>query len=130
MSIAIRPAVARDVLLFCPSVPVRCIAIAGEDESGKVVGLGGVAFLPDGRKMLFSELTEDARKRPVALHRAAVRLLEKLKSEGITSLIATTSESGPEAAERWIRRLGFTFVLEQGGQKLWMWNADTVQTPS
>lgn len=85
--------------------PVRCRAYAARVD-GRLIGVGGIAFMPDGTRVAFTELTDEARRYPVALHKAALRTLALARELGIKRLVATTF-SGHPAAERWLVRLGF-----------------------
>lgn len=104
------------------SIPFRLVALTGEDEAGNILGVGGVAFLPDGRKMAFTELTPEARRHPVALHRAALRIIDMARASGISELIATSDMARSPAARRWLERLGFKPSEGPDGE-LWIWRA-------
>ena len=120
----LRPATSADVRHFAGSIPLRCeLALAGEDETGALIGVGGVAVLPDGRRMAFTELTEEARRHPVALHKAALRVLHEARAAGVRELVATTDIGRTPAGERWLKRLGFERAEAAGGT-CWTWKND------
>jgi hypothetical protein len=114
----IRPAVAADFAKFIDGpYPYRVRAITGliGDE---VVALGGIAYLPDDTHGVFLFADDKARGYPVALHKTAVGILLAAKQLGIRTLVATADPSIP-AAERWLRRLGFTQHLINN-QRVWL----------
>lgn len=118
--VLLRDARRSDLAAFVPNVPFRLMALTGEDEAGNILGVGGVAFLPDGRKMAFTELTPEARRHPVTLHRAALRALDMARAAGVRELVATTDAKVTPAGERWLVRLGFE-QTDIGGVAVWVW---------
>lgn len=101
-------------------IPYRMIAMAGRNEAGEIIGLGGIAFLPDGQKYAFTELTDEARKNPVALHKAALTILDAAKRRGVRRIVASADMSASPAAKRWLARLGFK-QHEWNNQEVWIW---------
>jgi hypothetical protein len=83
----------------------RAIALAAKLD-GRLLGIGGVTFTPDGGRWAFCDLTEEAYRYPVAMHKAARETLRIAKERGIRRLVATAT-SGHPAGDRWLRRLGF-----------------------
>lgn len=100
-------------------VPYRNIAWAGI-EDGTILGLGGIAFMPDGSRMAFTELTDAARKRPLALHKAALACMDYARRTGIRELIACADMASSPNAERWLSRLGFKLEVVRGFP-VWKW---------
>lgn len=89
-----------------PHVPrVQTIAIAGKVD-GRVIAIGGVCFLPNGQRQAFADIGDEARKYPLALHKAALATIALAKKYRIKQLTAVAAEP-LEAAERWLLRLGF-----------------------
>jgi N-acetylglutamate synthase-like GNAT family acetyltransferase len=105
----------------CP--PVRTIAIAAKVD-GHVVGLGGVASFPNGIHVAFTDISDEARKYPVSIHRAGLRAVALAKKHGIKRLQAS-GVSHP-ASERWLLRLGFRRVETDGAP---IYVADIGQDP-
>lgn len=97
--------------------PMRVRAFSGK-INGHVIGIGGIAFHANGTREAFCELTEEARRHPVALHKAAVTTLKLAKELRIKRLIAMPDPS-QTAAERWLIRLGFT-PFEADGNKVYV----------
>jgi topoisomerase IA-like protein len=80
--------------------PYRIRAVTGRVD-GRIVGIGGIAYLPDGTVAAFLEATDEARKYAVTLHKTALRSLK-----GYRKLVALCDPE-IEAAPRWLKRLGF-----------------------
>jgi hypothetical protein len=91
-----------------------------ESDDGRILGVGGVAILDDGRLMGFADLTPEARKNPVTLHKAAASVMARMRSEGVKQMIAMADLNASPAAERWLARLGFE-RKEYGGRAVWEW---------
>lgn len=103
----IRPTLPEDIgEVFPPPLPWRVQAMTGVID-GKVAGVAGVTFLPDGTVAAFMSASEAARAHPMALHRAAVRFLKSVPGK---SRIVAMADLNIEAAERWLVRLGFQRV--------------------
>jgi len=101
-------------------VPYRMIALVGRDDTGKIIGIGGIAFLPDGQKYAFTELTDEARSNPIALHKAALMILDAARRRGIKRIVASADMAASPAAKRWLGRLGFK-QHEWNNQEVWIW---------
>lgn len=119
MKAELRPVTPDDVLQFVgePS-PYRMRGLAGVVD-GEVIGLGGIALLPDQTAIAFVHLSDEARKHPILLHRAALTTLADAKARGIRKIIAMADDDQP-AAERWLIRLGFRRE-EIEGMKVYTW---------
>lgn len=74
--------------------------------NGKVIGIGGVAFPPDGTVWAFVQQGPEAKRYPVAFHRAGLAAMKMIRSAGLGEVRATADRDN-EAARRWLRRLGF-----------------------
>jgi hypothetical protein len=119
----IRPAIASDFLVFSEEpLPWRVKAWTGTLD-GKVIGLGGVATLPDGTKVGFAHFTAEARRFPATLHRTSLRLLAEIRREGVRRIVATPDEDIGGAAH-WLARLGFEPVAERDGVKAFQWQPE------
>jgi hypothetical protein len=75
-------------------------------SSDKVIGIGGIAFPPDGPVWAFVQQAPDAKKYPVAFHRAGLMAMKMIRESGVMEVVAT-ADADNEAAVRWLRRLGF-----------------------
>jgi hypothetical protein len=114
-----RPAVLGDFLKIYGTPPdYRVRAIAGE-VGGEVIAVGGIAFLPNGSHVAFLRADDKARQFPMALHKAGLFIIKEARRLGIKRLVAY-AEDGIEAAERWLKRLGFE-PAEYDGQEVWVW---------
>lgn len=99
-------------------LPYRCRAFAVEDD-GKLLGIGGLAFLPDGTVGAFVHMVEGARRYRIALHKAGLACMAEAKRLGIRRVVALADPS-VEPACRWLERLGFgPMVID--GQKVYAW---------
>ena len=106
-SILVRPARQTDFEQIGESVPYRTTAIAGEDETGEVIGLGGLVFLPDGRAYLFAKLLEVAKhEHAVVLHIVATKFLKEVVRAGVKNVVARPDPSFKCVACEWMYRLG------------------------
>jgi len=95
------------------------VSLTGRNEQGKIIALGGIAFLPNGLKLAFSELTDEARNNPIALHKAGHRIVNWVKEHNFKQIVASYSEDQTPASIRWLKRFGFK-LSEIGGIKLWI----------
>jgi RimJ/RimL family protein N-acetyltransferase len=128
--ITLRPSIPADLShVVGEPLPCRIRAITALADD-RVIGLGGVAFPPDGPAIAFVQLAPapggsggpEARRYPVAFHRAGLRAMEMIRTSGIAQVIAT-ADAGNAAAVRWLKRLGFTPSERQpiAGRILFVW---------
>jgi RimJ/RimL family protein N-acetyltransferase len=124
-TVRLRPTIASDLPeIIGEPLPFRIRAmtvLAGD----RVIGMGGIAFPPHGPVIAFVQQTEQARKYPVAFHRAGLLTMRMIRDAGIMQVIATTNRDSP-AAIRWIERLGFVRSAVQpfGDKLLFEWNRE------
>lgn len=97
---------------------VRAITAKVDD---KVIGVAGLGFHKNGSVIGWARLTDEIRKRPVQLHKAALAFIAEAKAKGIPAIIATADPKQP-AAERWLERLGFKPDMFLG-EKVYIWKA-------
>ena len=119
--VTLRPATQADFIAMFGRPPEhRARALAAEVD-GRLVGLGGfMLVMPDESWVCFMRATKELRARPVALHRAGIRMLDEARRLGIRRLAALAAP-GIEAAERWLRRFGFA-PEEIAGVTVWIRN--------
>lgn len=117
--ITLRPATRADIaqLQGDEPLPWRVQAIAGEID-GRVIGVGGLVFRPDGVWATVL-LTDEGRRHKLSLHRAARMTLAMAQRAGVHTLYAK-AEPGRAGAEMWLERLGFTRC---GPGDLFVWSA-------
>lgn len=116
--LVIRPTTKADCEAFYgQEIPYRIKAYTGllDDE---IIAIGGIAHPPESDVMAFADLTGDARARAVSLHKFARKVLSEAKEAGVKRLLATVERSEP-AAERWLKRLGFTPLTMDN--EVWEW---------
>jgi hypothetical protein len=92
--------------------------------NGRIVGIGGLGFLPDGSVMAFAHLTDEARAARFALHRKVCRELAAARKR--YPLIIALADPDQPAAERWLTRLGFKPAdppAAINGHKVFAWQA-------
>jgi hypothetical protein len=113
LRVTLRPTIPSD-LPHCIAEPlphrIRCIT--AELEDGTIIGLGGLGYRAEGIVEVFAQLTDEARRHPIALHRAGLMVMAMLRESGVAKAIATTGESF-EAGQRWLLRLGFVEAAEE-----------------
>jgi hypothetical protein len=105
-TVRLRPTIASDLPeIIGEPLPfrIRAITVLADD---RIIGIGGIAFPPDGPVIAFVQQTQDAKNYPVAFHRAGLLAMRMIRGAGIMQVIATTNRNSP-AAIRWIERLGF-----------------------
>ena len=122
--VEIRPTVSSDLAqISTEPLPFRIKAMTGLVD-GRVIGVAGIGYRPDGTILAFAELTEEARAHRFALHRASVKFLAGLRAQGVKRLVATAD---PEfaAAQRWLQRLGF---VRQEDERVWVWSSKPTPT--
>ncbi len=91
--------------MLAEPLPYRTRGIAGEID-GRLLGVGGLALLPNQTWAAYVHLHPEARRYPVALHKAALLTLTQARLHGISRIVAY-AEDGIEPAQRWLARLGF-----------------------
>lgn len=97
---------------------IRALTAIKGDE---VLGIGGLAMLPDGTTAAFLEVSEEnAKRHPITLHKAAHRILKMARDLGLKRLI-TRADLRREAAERYLSRLGFEYADTVDGEVYWAW---------
>lgn len=115
---AIRPTTKADCEAFYgKELPYRIKAYSGflGDE---VVAIGGLGFPPEAGTIAFADMKDVARQWPYAveLHRFARRIIKEAKEAGVQRIVAS-ADIKIEAAERWLKRLGF----EHLNGTIWIW---------
>ena len=100
------PTTPEDFFEFKQAIPpYRIRAITGRVD-GRIVGIGGIAYLPDGSILAFLESTDEARKHAVTLYKAARQILKDAALAGHRRIIAV-GDPEVQAVPRWLKRLGF-----------------------
>jgi hypothetical protein len=130
--ITLRPAIPADLPhVIGEPLPYRIRAVTALAD-GRVIGLGGVAFPPHGPAIAFVQFAPapdasaagvpEARRYPLALHRAGLMAMAMIRASGVAQVIAT-ADAGHAAAVRWLKRLGFQPAERQpiAGRVLFVW---------
>ncbi len=139
--VTLRPTILADLPhLIGEPLPCRIRAITALIDD-RIIGMGGIAFPPDGPAIAFVQLAPSSRKEaigddghgaksipearryPVAFHRAGLMAMEMIRRSGVTEVVATADASS-DAAVRWLKRLGFQPAERQriAGKLLFVWN--------
>jgi N-acetylglutamate synthase-like GNAT family acetyltransferase len=116
--VVLRPARAEDFAALVPDpLPWRIKAVAAEVD-GKVVGIGGLVYRPDG-VWASVVIADEGRRYKVALYRAAKQVLADARKSKIRKVFAV-AEAGRHGAEAFLLRLGFEPVE---GSDVFVWRA-------
>lgn len=139
--VTLGPTIAADLAhVIGEPLPYRIRAITALIDD-RVIGVGGIAFPPHGPAIAFVQLSPsprrdtagdgerttasmpEARRYPVAFHRAGLMAMEMIRKSPITQVVAT-ADAGSEVAVRWLKRLGFRPAQRQpiAGKILFVWN--------
>lgn len=117
--VVLRPATLSDFqAMLGEPLPYRVRAFAVEHD-GKLLGVGGLAYLPNGSIGAFVHVVEGARRYRLALHKAGLRTMQEAKRLGIHRVVAM-AEPGVEPACRWLERLGFR-PMTVDGEQVYAW---------
>jgi len=117
--VKVRPTTPQDVETFLGKSPPYTFKGETGLVDGEIVGIGGIAKLPDGTALAFLHLAPGAERYAVTLHRTAKRIIAETKARGVRKIVALADLS-IEAAERWLLRLGFEPV-EVEGEVVYIW---------
>ncbi len=137
--ITLRPAIAADLpYVVGEPLPYRIRAITALADD-RVIGMGGIAFPPGGPAIAFVQLAPsreesdgrepdsaagipEAKRYPVAFHRAGLTAMKMIRASGAAKVIAT-ADAVSAAAVRWLKRLGFEPAERQpiAGRILFEW---------
>jgi N-acetylglutamate synthase-like GNAT family acetyltransferase len=118
--VILRPATSADFIAMFGQPPKWRVRGLAAEIDGKLVGLGGLALMmPCETWCAFMRATDEFRARPIALHRAGLRMMAEAKRLGIRRLVAL-AEPGIEAAPRWLARFGFA-PQDIDDATVWVW---------
>lgn len=119
--ITVRPATRADFdALTDGPRPFRVRAFTGE-IAGRPIAIGGLAYLDHGVVGAFLHATDEARKYPMALHKAGLATMALARELGLRRVVAM-ADPGVAPAERWLARLGFAKEMTNG-VAVWVWEA-------
>jgi hypothetical protein len=117
--VVLRPATRADFdAMLAEPLPWRVRATAAEVD-GKLIGVGGLAFLPDGTIGAFVHAFDEARKYPVSMHRAGLKTMADARALGIRRVVAL-ADKNIDRATPWLERLGFRKMIQEG-EGVWVW---------
>jgi hypothetical protein len=122
--VKIVPATAEDVTpFFSGAPPYRMRAFAGK-RGDTVLGVGGLYFLPDGARAAFLVVSDEGRKYPKEIYKAAKGFLAFLKEQNILQVFAV-ADPAIEAAERFLLHFGFQSMDTSKDVVIYRWLAQT-----
>ena len=143
--VTLRPTIPADLPhVIGEPLPYRIRAITALVDD-RIIGVGGIAFPHNGPAIAFVQLVPssredaavcngehaarsipEARRYPVAFHRAGLMAMEMIRRSGVTQVTATADASS-DVAVRWLKRLGFMQAESQriGGKLLFVWNRES-----
>ena len=122
MRVQLRPTIAADLaeVIDIP-LPHRIRAVTAELD-GRVLGVGGIGFRPDGTVFAFMAANDAFRNYPAAVHRAGIAGMRLIRECGAPVVFAEAQPGNP-AAERWLLHFGFCESTVDG-RRLFIWERD------
>ena len=111
-NVVLRPATRDDVKAMIADLPCRIRGYAAELD-GELLGLGGLAFFPNGSVGAFLMMNDGAQRYKMSLHKAGLKVIEDARRLGIKRVVAL-AQPGVEPAVRWLERLGFEEMTIDG----------------
>lgn len=86
---------------------------------GKIVGMGGLAYLKDGTIAAFTEITDEARKYPILIHKTGLKAMQEARRTGVKRVVAIADDDIGQAC-KWLSRLGFKPEIFDETE-VWIW---------
>ena len=133
MRVLLRPSLPSDFAALNLPLPVCRVrartAVLGpfDDGSGRILGIGGIAFPKEGLPIAFVEQVPDAKHYPVAFHKAGLAAMAMVRELGLPRVAATTDVTN-DAGRRWLERLGFVRAEAKyqtiAGKLIYLWDCD------
>jgi hypothetical protein len=143
--VTLRPTILADLPhVIGEPLPYRIRAITALVDD-RIIGIGGIAFPPDGPAIAFVQLVPssradaavcdgehtatsipEAKRYPVTFHRAGLLAMDMIRKSGVSQVVAT-ADAGGDVAVRWLKRLGFRPAEGQriAGKLLFVWDRDS-----
>lgn len=127
MGLEIGPATRQDFLDYAGALPPYRVKAWSARLDGRVIGIGGILFLPDGGRYAFVDISDEARKYPKALHQTGLRFMREVRDSNMGTVVATTTTGVPRANE-WLERLGFV-GHDVGGMRVFIHGGQSEPLP-
>jgi hypothetical protein len=150
--VTLRPTILADLAhAIGEPLPYRIRAITALVD-GRVIGMGGIALPPEGPVIAFVQLVPspppptsgpssqgavgrdddatgsipEAKRYPVAFHRAGLMAMVLIRASKAKQVVAT-ADADSDTAVRWLKRLGFKPADDQRiqGKLLFVWNRES-----
>ncbi len=125
--VTIRPTIPDDLKYVVGEfLPFRIRALTVLDGD-RVLGVGGIAFPPNGTPIAFVQQAPEAKRYPVAFHKAGLAAMRMIRESGVAEVLSTANPENPKALQ-WLERLGFILAEHQSvpGRALYVWRRDRV----
>jgi hypothetical protein len=103
--LVVRKATREDIQAFSNVTDFPTVKGVVGELNGKIIGFGGLAR-HRGRWYAFCDLIPEARKFKITIARAAIRVFEEARRDGVKFVYAEMDQNEP-TAPAWLARLGF-----------------------
>jgi N-acetylglutamate synthase-like GNAT family acetyltransferase len=120
--VEIRPARLSDFLQLVGAAPDYRVRAWAAERDGELLGVGGLALLPDETWAAFVHAAPGAHRFKVSFHRAGLMVMAEARRLGLRRVVATAETKVPRATE-WLERLGFR-PTEAAGVVVWVWTSE------
>jgi hypothetical protein len=90
------------------------------EHDGKILGMGSIVYQRGSLPGVRMEMTDEARRFPVSIHRAGKALMGIAERAGIPALVAVRDGNEKNSA-RWLSALGFEYRGESEAGEIWIW---------
>jgi hypothetical protein len=128
--VILRPSIPSDFTALNLPLPVCRVRARTAVLGDRILGIGGVAFPNDGLPMAFVEQAADAKRYPVAFHKAGLAAMAMIRELGLPRVAATTNVTN-DAGRRWLERLGFVRADAKyqtiTHKVIYLWDRDDVE---
>lgn len=114
MTVDVRPTTAKDIEEFTGSLPRLRLQAYSAFEDGKLIAIGGVAYMGNGSLVLFLDCEEGSPgKYPITLVKSLKKLMKEVMAMGYRHIFASPELGEREPiARRFLEKMGFRSVVE------------------
>lgn len=95
------------------------------EYQGRVLGIGSIVYQRGSLPGVRMEMSDEARRFPVSIHRAGKMLIAMAERTGIPAM-AAIRDAGEKNSAKWLASLGFTQAgtCEEG--EVWIWQRSSL----
>lgn len=126
MRVILRPSLPSDFAALNLPLPVCRVRARTAVLADRILGIGGITFPKEGLPIAFVEQVPDAKRYPVAFHKAGLAAMAMVRELGLPRVAATTDVTN-DAGRRWLERLGFVKAEAKyqtvAGKLIYLWDA-------